>query len=222
MGSPPLHIIQESGVVLFVDPATDAQDDDDVRRHEQVEPDCGYCSFDDDLSEIADEKIDWIEEEEIADHGAVVVYGVEDGGHVHQQLGEHRPKVLDIPEKDEECGEDETHPDVKQDQAADGVHQQDEFPGEGDIVQDAEHEKHTEGQAEVDEGLDILGEQEKVFWDVDLGEDAGIAHEGLHALAGGFTEAGKDQVPAKEVGGVIGGVPAEELGENQAHDQQRQ
>ena len=89
MDSPPLHVIQESGVVLFIDPAADAQDDDDVRRHEQVEPDGGDRCFDDDLSEIADEKIDWIEEEEIADHGAVVVYSVEDGGHVHQQLGEH-------------------------------------------------------------------------------------------------------------------------------------
>ena len=129
---------------------------------------------------------------------------------------------MNIPEKDEKGGEDKAHPDVKQHQAADGVHQQDEFPGEGNIVQDTEHEKHTECQAEIDEGLDILGEQEKVLGDIHLGEDAGVAHEGLHALAGGFTEAGKDQVPAKEVGGVIGGVPAEELGEDQTHDQQRQ
>ena len=218
MGSPPLHVIQESGVVLFIDPAADAQDDDNVRRHEQVEPDCGDGGFDDYFSEIADEEVDRIEKEEVADHGTVVVYGVEDGGHVHQQLGEHWPKVLDIPKKDEEGGEDEAHPDVKQDQAADGVDQQDEFPGEGDIVQDAEHEEHAEGQAEIDEGLDILGEQEKVFWDVDLGEDAGVAHEGLHALAGGFAEAGKNKVSAKEVGGVVRGVSAEELGENQAHN----
>lgn len=209
MDSPPLHVIQESGVVLFVDPAADAQDDDNVRRHEQVEPDCGYCSFDDDFSEIADEKIDWIEEEEIADHGAVVVYGVEDGGHVHQQLGEHRPEVLDISEKDEEGGEDEAHPDVKQDQAADRVHQQDEFPGEGDIVQDAEHEKHTEGQAEVDEGLDILGEQEKVFWDVDLGEDAGIAHEGGHSLRSRFIKIRKNKVSAKQISCIVRGISTE-------------
>ena len=89
---------------------------------------------------------------------------------------------MNIPEENEECGEDEAHPDVKQDQTADGVHQQDEFPGEGDIVQDAEHEEHAECQAEVDEGLDVLGEQEKVFGDVDLGEDAGVAHEGGHSL----------------------------------------
>ena len=89
MDSPPLHVIQESGVVLFIDPAADAQDDDDVRRHEQVEPDCGDGGLNDYFSEIADEEVDRIEEEEVADHGAVVVYSVEDGGHVHQQLGEH-------------------------------------------------------------------------------------------------------------------------------------
>ena len=218
IGSPPLHVIQESGVVFFVDPAADTQDDDNVRRHEQVEPDCGDGGLDDYFSKVADEEVDRIEKEEVADHGTVVVYGIEDGGHVHQQLSEHRPEILDIPEKDEEGGEDEAHPDIKQDQAANWVHQQDEFPGEGDVVQDAEHEKHAEGQAEIDEGLDILGEQEKVLGDIHLGEDARIAHEGLHALAGGFAEAGKDQVPAKEVGGVMGGVSAEELGENQAHN----
>ena len=218
MDSPPLHVIQESGVVLFVDPTADTQDDDNVRRHEQVEPDCGYCSFDDDFSKVAYEEVDRVEKEEVADHGTVVVYGVEDGGHVHQQLGEHWPKVLDIPKKDEEGGEDEAHPDVKQDQTADGVHQQDEFPGECDVIQDAEHKEHAEGQAEVDEGLDVFGEQEKILGDIHLGEDAGIAHEGLHALAGGFAEAGKNQVPTKEVGGIVGGVSAEELGENQAHN----
>ena len=129
---------------------------------------------------------------------------------------------MNIPEENEEGGEDKAHPNVKQHQAADGVDQQDELPGEGDVVQDAEHKEHTECQAEVDEGLDVFGEQEKILGDIDLGEDAGIAHEGLHSLAGGFAEAGKNKVSAKEVGGIVRGVPAEELGEDQTHDQQRQ
>ena len=52
--------------------------------------------------------------------------------------------------------------DIEQHQADNRVQQQDEFPGEGDIVQDAEHEEHAECQAEVDEGLDVFGKQEKI------------------------------------------------------------
>ena len=183
-----------------------------------MEPDCGDGGFDDDLSEIADEKIDWVKKEEISDHGAVVVYGIEDGGHVHQQLGEHRPKVLNIPEENEEGGEDKAHPNVKQHQAADGVDQQDELPGEGDVIQDAEHKEHTECQAEVDEGLDVFGEQEKILGDIHLGEDAGIAHEGLHSLAGGFAEAGKNKVSAKQISCIMWCASTKKLGKHHSHN----
>ena len=209
-------------IVLLIDPAADAQHDGHVSQHQQVKPDGGDGGLNDDLSEIADKEVHRVQQEEIAHHGRVVIDGVEDGGHVHQQLGEHAPQVLDIPEEDEQGGEDEPHPDVEQHQAPHGVEQADELPGEGDVVQGAEQEEHAQGQAEVDEGLHVFGEEEEVFWHVDLGEDAGVAHQGGHALAGGLVEIGEHQVAAEQVGSVVGHVMPEELREDQPHDQQGQ
>ena len=90
------------------------------------------------------------------------------------------------------------------------------------MVQYTEHEEHDHGQAEVDECLHILGKQEEVFGDVDLGEDGRVSHERGHALGGGFAEIGEDQVPAEQVGGVVLHIPAEKLGEHQSHDQEHQ
>jgi len=167
-------------------------------------------------------QIDRIQQEQALHRVGVLVDGVKDGGQVHQQLGEHAPQVLDVPEEHEQGGENQPHPDVEQQQGADGVKQQEELPGERDAVQDAEQEKDDEGQAEIDEGLDVFGEQEQVLGHVDLGEDARVAHEGLHPLAGGLAEVGEHQVAAEQIGGVVLHVPPEELGEYQLHHQQHQ
>ena len=65
MLSPPLHIIQEFRVVLLVHPAVDAEDNEDIRQHEQVEPHAGDRAVDDDLAEVADVEVDGVKEEEI-------------------------------------------------------------------------------------------------------------------------------------------------------------
>ena len=57
---------------------------------------------------------------------------------------------------------------------------------------------------------------------IHLGEDARVAHQGAPPLGGGLVEVGENEVAAEEVDGVVGGGPAEELGEHQLHHQQRQ
>ena len=187
-----------------------------------MEPDCRDCRFNDNLSEIADKQIDRVEQEQALHVVAVAVNGIENGGHVHQQHGKYRPQILDIPEKDEQRGQNQSYTDVEQHQAGDRIEQQDKFPGERDPVQNTEQKKHAEGQAKVDERLHVLREQEKILGDIHLGEDARVAHKGGHPLAGGLVEAGEDQVAAEEVGRVVGGGASEELGEYHFHDQQRQ
>ena len=108
-------------VVLLIDPATDAQHNGHVSQYEQVKVYRRNGGLNDDLSEIADEQVHWVEQEEISHHGGIVVDGVEDGGHVHQQLGKHAPQILNIPEEDKEGGENEPYPDVEQDQHTDGI-----------------------------------------------------------------------------------------------------
>ena len=108
------------------------------------------------LAEIADEQVDRVQEEEALHFVAVPVDGVEDGGHVHQQLGEDRPQILNVPEEDKQGRQDQAHADVEQHQTGDGVQKADQLPGEGDVVQNAEDEEHTQSQAEIDEGLNIF------------------------------------------------------------------
>lgn len=184
-------------VVLLVDPAADTQHDDYIGQHQQVKPDGGNGGLNDDFSEIADEQVHRVEQEEIAHHGRIIVDGVENGGHIHQQLGKHTPQVLDIPEKDKEGRKDQPHPDVEQDQHTDGVKQADKLPGESNIVQNTKHEKHAEGQVKVDKGLNVFGKQKQVLGYVDLGENPGIAHQRGHALAGRLVEVGEHQVTAE-------------------------
>ena len=71
-----------------------------------MEPDCWNSGFNDYFSEITYKEIDRIEKEEILDHGAVIINGIEDSGHVHQQLSKNRPEVLNIPEEDKKGRKD--------------------------------------------------------------------------------------------------------------------
>lgn len=209
-------------VVLLVHPAADAQHDGHIRCHQQVEPDGGDGGLDDDLPEVPDEQVHRIQQEQALGRVAIAVNGVENGGHVHQQLGKHCPQILDVPEKHEQRRQNQAHADVEQHQEGNGIQQADQPPGERDVVQYAEHKEHAQRQAEIDEGLDVLGKQEQVLGHVDLGEDAGVAHQGSHPLAGGFVEVAEHQVAAEQIRGVMGRVPPEKLGEHQPHHQQHQ
>ena len=209
-------------IVLLVHPATQSQHNHHIRQHQQVEPYGGDRSVDDDLPEIADEQVDRVEQKQALDRIGVLVDGVKNRGHIHQKLGEHGPEVLDIPEKHEQRRQDQSHADVEQDQTAGRVQQQDELPGEGDAVQNAEQEKHAQRQSEVDQSLDVLGQQEQVLRHVDLGEDVCVFQKRCHPQDGGLAEAGKDQVAAEQIGGIVFHRSAEKPGKDQPHHQQRQ
>ena len=217
-----LHVIQELVIVFLVHPAADPHHDDHICQHQQVEPDRRNGGLNDDLTEVPNEQIHRVQKKQIPYHGFISVDGVEDSGHIHQEHGEHAPEVLNVPEEDKKGREDQAYPDIEQHQHANWVEQADELPGKGDIVDHTEHKEDTQGQAEVDESLDILGEKEQILGHVDLGEDPSVAHEGGHALTGGLVEIGEDQVAAEEIGGVVGGGPAKKLCEDQPHDQKGQ
>jgi len=169
-------------VVLFVHPKPDAKYDQHIGSHKQVKPDRRDGGLDDDFAEVADKQVYWVEQEQVLYHGAVPVDAVKDGGHIHQQLGEHRPQVLDVPEEDEQRRQDQPHTDIEQHQTANGIEQQNEFPSERDSVQRAEQEEYAQGKPEVDQSLHVLRKQKQVLGHVHLGEDARVAHEGGHAL----------------------------------------
>ena len=213
-------IVQEPVVVLLIHEAADPDGDKRVRKHEGVEPQRGHGRLDDDLAEIADEEVYRVQQEQILRVRGIAVDGIENRRHVHQQLREDAPEVLDITEEDEQRREDEPHADVEADEQPNGIEQHDPAPGEGDAVQNAEEHEDAERQGKVDEALHVLRQEEEVLRDVDLGEDAGVVHEGAHALRGRFIEEGEDEVAAEQVCSIVIHAAAEELGKHEPHDQQ--
>ena len=69
-------------------------------------------------------------------------------------------------------------------------------------VQSHEHEEYQQCQSEVYERGDILRQQEHILREVNLGDDARILHEGVHASVGGVLEEGVGEVAREEVYGA--------------------
>ena len=162
-------------VVLFIDPAADSKHEERLRRHQQMILQGRDSGIDHDQAEVANKKINRIREEEALDLGAEGVNRIKDRRYVHQQLGKHTPKVLNIPEENKQSRENHSCTGVKQHQKTDRVQQADEAPCERDAIQDAENEEHAERQPEVNQALDVFGEQEQVFWYIDLGKNVRVA-----------------------------------------------
>ena len=127
-----------------------------------------------------------------------------------------------VPEEDEQGRQDQPEAEVQEHKAGDRVQEQDKAPGKRDMVDHAEHKEHAQRETEVDEALDVLGEEEEVLRDVDLGEDTGVACQGGHALVGGLAEEGEHQVAAEEEDGVMRRRAAEKAREHEPHHEQMQ
>ena len=197
------HIVQELMVILLVHPAAKAKGDERLRRHQQVIVPGEQGGVDDDHAEVLDDEVHRVCQEDALHLRAEVVHGIEDCGHVHQKLREDAPEVLHVPEEDKQGRQDQPEAEVQEYKAADRVQQQDKAPAKRDMVERAEHKEYAQREAEVDEALDVLGKEEEILRDVDLGEDAGVACQGGHALVGGLAEEREHQVPAEEEDGVM-------------------
>lgn len=161
-------------VVLFVHQTANAHHQQHVKGHQQMEPQGRYGGLNDDLAEISDKEIHRVQKKSMLNQRAVAINGIEDGGHVHQQLGKYTPEILNIPEEHVERGKDQTYTDVEVDKETDGIDQHDPAPGERDPVQNAEQHKHAQRQPEVDETLHVLGKQEQILGYIHLGEYPGV------------------------------------------------
>ena len=78
-----------------------------------------------------------------------------------------------IPKKHKQCRQNHPYPDIKENQANNGVEQAEEFPGKGQAVKGHKQEEDNQDEAKVDQRLYIAGEQEQVLGDIDLGKDPG-------------------------------------------------
>ena len=134
-------------------------------------------SENDDLPEIADIKIDRVDVKIFLDLIGEGIDIVEDRGHVLQQLQEDRPEIFHVAEENVKRRKHQPGADVEDHQQQDGVDQHQEFPGEGDVIDGAEGEVNEQGQPEIDQCLDIFGQEKQIFRDVDLGEDPRVVRK---------------------------------------------
>lgn len=175
-------------VVLLVHPAAKANRKQHVEGHQQMEPQARHSSLDDYIAEIAYKKIYRVEQEQILCQRRISVDSVEYGGHIHQELGEDAPEILDISEEHEQRREYKPHADIEADEQGDGIEKHYPPPRESYAVNNAKQHEHAQRQTEVYEALHVLGQQEEVFRHVHLGEDARVAHQRAHALTCGLVE----------------------------------
>ena len=91
-----------------------------------------------------------------------------------------------------------------------------------DTVQQREHKEHNHSQQKVDESGYILGQDEQVFRDIDLGDDARVVHQARHAVVRRFTVIRHDDVTGEQVSCIVRRILAEESGEDNLHDKESQ
>ena len=67
--------------------------------------------------------------------------------------------------------------------------------------------------------MDVDRKEEEVLRDIDLGEDGRIAEKATHAAVGRLGEPAERKKPAEKVGGVVINRTAEEVFEDDLHDE---
>ena len=174
---PQLDVIQELVVVFVIHRCAADQCNGRIAEADGMMPQRRNNALDNGNSEIADVAVDRVEVEERLLQGSKGVQRIENGGHIQKQRGHDAVEVLDVLKEDIQRRKDQTHADVEHQQADDRIRQHQETPAEGQAVNGYEDEVDNQRQQEIDDGGDILGQQENVLGNVDLGENVGIAFQ---------------------------------------------
>ena len=114
---------------------------------------------------------------------AIAIDIIKNSGHIHQKQRKNAPQVLDVSEKNKERRQNKADSDVKEDKPEDRIDQEDELPGECDMIKNAKNKEHAERQAKVNKALDIFGHQEKILRYIHFGKDTGVLQQAAHPLA---------------------------------------
>ena len=135
------------------------------------------------LAEIAYKEIDRVKQKEVFYCLAIAIDIIKNSGHIHQKQRKNAPQVLDVSEKNKERRQNKADSDVKEDKPEDRIDQEDELPGECDMIKNAKNKEHAERQAKVNKALDIFGHQEKILRYIHFGKDTGVLQQAAHPLA---------------------------------------
>lgn len=207
-------------VVLFVDVTAKRQKNARIEQAQQVIGRGRQAAVNHHCTEVFDISIYWVAQEQLLHGGAELVYLIKDCRKICEQGEKYIVQVLDIPKKHIKCRKYHAHPNVHKKKAGNGEHQRQHVRPEGDAIECTENKIYAQRKPEVDKRRDIFRKQEHILWHINFGKNARIAHQAVHAALGGFFIIGHYQVAAEQIGGIVGHVAPEELGEHQAHHQQ--
>ena len=171
---------------------------------------------------ILDGTVDRVQQEDSLYPGRIPVHSVENRGHIHEKQRKHVIEILRVPEKHEHRGQNHADSQVEHGQHDDRVKDPQHAGPEGDVIQRRKYKENDQRQPEIDDGGDVLAEQEHVFRYIDLSKDLRVRHQRLHAAVGRLLVIGKDQVPGKQISRIVLHVPSKKARKNKAHDQERE
>ena len=91
----------------------------------------------------------WIDEEEPLNRSIKSVDIVKYRRHIHKQVCEYTPEILNVAEEYEQCGKDESKTDIKYYKTGNGEQECEETPGKCDTVDNTEEKENKECKAEI-------------------------------------------------------------------------
>ena len=112
--------------------------------------------------EILDINVNGVEKEELLVISEYVCR-IEYSGHIHKEHSENAPKILHIPEENEQSRKNEAYSEIENDQTNDRHDKLQKAEGKGYTVDYAENEEYSERKTKVDERGNISRKQEQIL-----------------------------------------------------------
>lgn len=209
-------------VVLFVNPTSDAQNNQSVEGAKAMVCQTRNVSVNHNDTEILDIAEYWIAQEQALNHRRVTVDLIKYCGHIHEQQGKDIIQIPGVPKENKQCRQDQAHANVKYDQTDDRVNQRKEMATEPDPVNGGKNKEYNQRQTKIDQRRYIFGKEEHIFGNVDFCNNTAVGHQCVHTTGGGLLKIGVYQVSAKQIGGIVLHVAAKKMGKHQPHNQQCQ
>lgn len=209
-------------IILFVDETANCGCKKGIERTQEVESQGRNSPLQNHDTEILDVAVHGITQKQTLNSVRKGLHLVKNRRQIHQQHGKHIIQIGDVLEEDEQSRKDQSHADVKNNQAADRIEQGQEMDADRHFIQQYKQEEHAERQPKVDQRRYVLGHQEHIFRHIDLCKDGGIRHKRVHPPGRCLPVVGEDQIAAEQIDRVMWSISSKKLGEDQAHYQQIQ
>ena len=103
------------------------------------------------LAEVPNIQVDWIEQKQILSKLREAPDVIKDRRHIHQEHGKDAVQILNIPEKQIQRRQNQSHAQIEYNQANDRVQQKDKLPRNGNPIDHHKNKIDDQRETEVDQ-----------------------------------------------------------------------